>query len=294
MRTTRSGRAFVAAALAALVAAAHALPAQQRDAYPATLQFGTGLINIPVAWVSPNNADAWLQMSGKTINHYVDPSASNISTKWNTNISLDAHFLGRFSVGASAYSQNPEYGFFGQVLAIRPNQFGYVPGIALGIRNVGKFKHEDRLLVGHDIALNPADSTYDEMVSVFSGEFDTSPTLYGVATQEFRLASWGSLSVGYGNGLFSEDGGLGKNYNAKGQIAEGLFLGGRVVGHRASIRRSRFSPRTTAGTGTRGSSPIGAGSPSASTARSSRRAPVTRTSVTSSTVDCAGSITTRS
>ncbi|MEJ7810296.1 MAG: hypothetical protein WKG32_07765 [Gemmatimonadaceae bacterium] len=232
MRTTRSGRAFVAAALAALVAAAHALPAQQRDAYPATLQFGTGLINIPVAWVSPNNADAWLQMSGKTINHYVDPSASNISTKWNTNISLDAHFLGRFSVGASAYSQNPEYGFFGQVLAIRPNQFGYVPGIALGIRNVGKFKHEDRLLVGHDIALNPADSTYDEMVSVFSGEFDTSPTLYGVATQEFRLASWGgSLSVGYGNGLFSEDGGLGKNYNAKGQIAEGLFLGGRVVGH---------------------------------------------------------------
>ena len=39
------------------------------------------------------------------------------------------------------------------------------------------------------------------------------------------------LTLGYGNGLFSDDGGLGKQYNDKGQIAKGLFLGGRYVTH---------------------------------------------------------------
>lgn len=40
-----------------------------------------------------------------------------------------------------------------------------------------------------------------------------------------------SLSVGYGNGIFSDDGELGEGYNEKGTIASGLFLGTRVVTH---------------------------------------------------------------
>lgn len=227
------GTAMFAGALVAAMALPSALCAQQRDPYPATLQFGTGLINIPTAWVSPTNSDIWIQTSGKVIEHYVEPSEMNVSTRWNSNLSIDTHWLGRFSIGVSAYSQNPEWGFFGQALLVKPDQFPNVPSIAIGVRNVGKYEHEDRLLVGHDIVLDPVDSTYDESTGVFAEGFSTSPTFYGVATQEFGFAgTWsGSLSLGYGNGLFSDDGDLGDDYNLKGQIAEGLFFGGRVVAH---------------------------------------------------------------
>ena len=227
------GAAIVAGTLVAALALPSAISAQQRDPYPATLQFGTGLINIPTAWVSPTNSDIWIQTSGKVIEHYVEPSEMNVSTRWNSNLSIDTHWLGRFSLGVSAYSQNPEWGFFGQALLIKPGQFPNVPSLAIGVRNVGKYDHEDRLLVGHDIVLDPTDSTYGESEGAFYQGFSTSPTIYGVATQEFGFAeTWSaSLSLGYGNGIFSDDGGLGDDYNLKGQIAEGLFFGGRVVAH---------------------------------------------------------------
>lgn len=233
MRMMPPGGTAIVGALVAAMALPSAVCAQQRDPYPATLQFGTGLINIPVAWVSPDNSDIWIQTSGKVIEHFVDPSEMNVSTRWNSNLSIDTHWLGRFSVGVSAYSQNPEWGFFGQALLIKPGQFPNVPSLAVGVRNVGKYDHEDRLLVGHDIRLDPSDSTYDEATGVFADGFSTSPTFYGVATQEFGFAeTWsGSLSLGYGNGIFSDDGGLGDDYNLKGQIAEGLFFGGRIVAH---------------------------------------------------------------
>ena len=124
MRTMRSAIGSLPRALAASLLLASALPAQDaptapRTSYPATLQFGTGLINIPVAWVSPRNADMWINTSGKTIDHFPDEDAANWATKWNTNIAIDTHWLGRFSVGAAAYSQNPEWGFFGQVMLLR-------------------------------------------------------------------------------------------------------------------------------------------------------------------------------
>lgn len=227
------GTAIVTGTLVAALALPSALCAQQRDPYPATLQFGTGLINIPTAWVSPDNSDIWIQTSGKVIEHYVEPSEMNVSTRWNSNLSIDTHWMGRFSVGVSAYSQNPEWGFFGQVLLVKPDQFPNVPAIAIGVRNVGKYDNEDRLLVGHDIRLDPSDSSYDDVTGIFYEGFSTSPTIYGVATQEFSFAnSWtASLSLGYGNGLFSDDGDLGDDYNLKGQIVEGLFFGGRVVAH---------------------------------------------------------------
>lgn len=225
------GAAIFSGALVAAMTMSSALDAQQRDPYPATLQFGTGLINIPTAWVSPRNSDVWVQTSGKVIEHFVEPEEMNLSTRWNSNLSIDTHWLGRFSVGVSAYSQNPEWGFFGQVLLVKPDQFPNVPSIAIGLRNVGSYDHEDRLLVGHDIRLDPTDSTYNDEIAVFYDGFSTTPTIYGVATQEFGLGErWsGSLSLGYGNGLFSDDGGLGDDYNLKGQLVEGLFLGGRVV-----------------------------------------------------------------
>jgi hypothetical protein len=240
MRTMRSAvglmpRALAASLLLASAAAAQDAPTVQRTPYPATLQFGTGLINIPVAWVSPRNADMWLNTSGKTIEHYIDVDAMNWATKWNTNIAIDTHWLGRFSVGAAAYSQNPEWGFFGQVMLLREEQFGgMVPSVAIGVRNLGPYDHSDRLLIAHDIQLEGVE--YGEARSSIFDELKSTPTLYAVATKEFGApaATSGSFSLGWGNGIFSDDGGpllrdLG--YNLKGTLVEGLFLGGRVSFH---------------------------------------------------------------
>ena len=236
MRTKWSGVARLSGAMAAVLLVSPVLSAQdvaplvQRDPYPGTLQFGTGLINIPVAWISPVSADAWVSSSGKYIAHYEPVNAMSFASKWNTNLSFDTHWLGRFSVGVSAYSQNPEWGFFGQALLIRDNQFGFLPGIALGVRNVGSYKHQDRLLVGHDIVLRADSSAYTDTISTGFERFSTAPTVYGVATKSFNVgAGSGSFTIGYGNGIFAEDGDLGDEYNMKGQIAEGLFLGGRVA-----------------------------------------------------------------
>lgn len=239
MRTMRSAVGLMPRALAASLLLASAVTAQdaptvQRAPYPATLQFGTGLINIPVAWVSPRNADMWLNTSGKTIEHFPDASAMNWATKWNTNIAIDTHWLGRFSVGAAAYSQNPEWGFFGQVMLLREEQFGgVVPSVAIGVRNIGPYDHSDRLLIAHDIRLDPDSLTYEEGRSSVFDDLKSTPTLYAVATKEFGapVATSGSFSIGWGNGIFSDDGGLGDEYNMKGTLVEGLFLGGRVSFH---------------------------------------------------------------
>ena len=237
MRTMRAGAAWIAAAVVASVSGATSIGAQQgNDPYPATLHYGTGLINIPVAWVSPANGDGWFNISGKRIQYYGAADAS-FATQFNTNVALDTHWMQRFSIGVSAYSQNPEWGLFGQALLLRDNQVGFLPGLAVGVRNVGKYKHEDRFLIGHDIQLNPATGEYEEIV--INEAFKTAPTFYGVATKEFALssvsarlpASMMSFSVGYGNGLFKDDGDGGEGYNEKGTLVDGLFLGTRFVAH---------------------------------------------------------------
>ena len=238
MRTMRAGAAWIAAAVVASISGATSIGAQQgNDPYPATLHYGTGLINIPVAWVSPTSGDGWFNISGKRIQYY-GPADASFATQFNTNVALDTHWMGRFSVGLAAYSQNPEWGFFGQALLLRDNQIGFLPGIAVGFRNLGKYEHEERFLIGHDIGLN-AEGEYEETVPPFAEGFKTNPSFYGVATKEFALSSMNarlpasmmSFSVGYGNGLFSDDGDLGEGYNAKGTIASGLFLGTRFVAH---------------------------------------------------------------
>ncbi len=235
MSLSRPSVARLTLSLAALATAAP-LGAQQRDAYPATLYFGTGLITIPTAWVSPRSLDMWVQTAGKTIPYFIDESKHSIPSKWNTNISLDVHFGGRASVGVSAYSQNPEVGFFGQALLLRDRPETFLPGVAIGVRNVGyQVKCQDRYLSGHDIQLQ-GDSTYDNICS--KPGFKSSPTVYGVVSKDFsfgggnggRSSTFG-LSVGYGNGLFIEDGDRGDEYNESGTIVEGLFLGGRFAFH---------------------------------------------------------------
>jgi hypothetical protein len=228
------------AAVVLMLAAAPQLEAQSRDPYGPTIQFGTGLINTPVAWVSPRSGDLWITTSGKTL----PQDGANFATTWNTNISAETHWMGRFTIGASAYSQNPEWGFFGRALLIRDGQFGFLPGIAIGARNIGPYEKSDRLLIAHDVCLidttGGGGGTYVECVDTARfGGFKTTPTLFAVATKDVSIGSMmgsmpgGSLSfsIGMGNGLFSEDGDLGESYNKSGTIAKGLFLGTRLTMH---------------------------------------------------------------
>jgi hypothetical protein len=238
MRTMRPA-AWPTVALAAFIALTprlHAQQMEQGDRYTPTLHFGTGLINVPVAWVSPSNGAIFVGTSGKEIPSAANESEMRFSSRWNTNIALQTDWVGRFSVGVAAYSQNIDWGFFGQALLLRDNQFGFLPGIAVGVRNVGPDQHQDRFLIGHDIALEGDE--YGEIVPSRYEAFSTAPTFYAVATKDvilarragFPSASLG-LTAGWGNGIFSEDGGLGDQYNAKGTIASGLFLGGRLLTH---------------------------------------------------------------
>lgn len=243
MRTMRPGVAWMAGAVLAL-AAVPQLEAQSRDPYGPTIQFGTGLINTPVAWVAPRSGDIWVITSGKNMPYAPNPDEHNFATRWNTNLSAETHWLGRFTIGAAAYSQNPEWGFFGRLLVLRDGQFGFAPALAIGARNLGPYDHTDRHLTAHDICLTGDTTggrggTYEECVNPLFEDFKTSPTLYAVATKDVSIgnlmgsASGGSFgfSVGIGNGLFSEEGSLGELYNSSGTIAKGLFLGARLTMH---------------------------------------------------------------
>ena len=233
MRMLRSGAALIAITLGAMLIAQPPLPAQQQDLYPSTLQFGTGLIDIPVAWVSPNSGDIWVQTSAKKIPYTAAGQPDlNFASLWNSNLSVDTHWAGRFSLGVSLYSQNPEVGFFGQALLLKERRDRAWPSLAVGFRNLGEFNHEDRFLLGHDVSLDGSGAPGGHTAS-YARRFSTAPSVYGAATKSFAVGGTGSasLTLGFGSGLFYDDGDLGKAYNDKGQIADGLFLGGRYAFH---------------------------------------------------------------
>jgi hypothetical protein len=223
--------------LFATVAFASVSRSQQVEPYGQTLQFGAGYINTPAAWVSRRTADSWLTLSAKDLPSFGDGASSSLASRLNSNLALDTHWFGRVSLGASLYSQNPEWGAFGQALLLRDGDLGFLPGLAVGARNIGKYKHEDRFLIGHDVVLDSS-GKYDDVVVSRYANFKTSPTLYAVMTKNVPLSGYSergqtsmSFSVGYGNGLFRDDGGLGDQYNNSGTIAKGVFLGSRLVMH---------------------------------------------------------------
>ena len=245
MRQPLQARAWVLVACATAVAVSSGRAQQPVQAlqtaqpYTQTMQFGAGYINTPAAWVSQRSSDWWMQISAKDLPSSEDPSKSGLASRLNSNFAIDTHWAGRVSAGFSLYSQNPEWGFFGQGLLVRDGDFGqrFMPAIAIGARNIGKFKHEDRFLIGHDVVLDST-AKYDEVVVSRYADFKTAPTLYAVMTKEVPLSGYSrngqmsmSFSLGYGNGLFRDDGGLGDQYNNSGTIAKGLFLGSRLVMH---------------------------------------------------------------
>jgi hypothetical protein len=199
------------------------------------MQFGTGLINAPTAWISPSTADFWIDYSGQRIPSTNQPLS--FAHGWNGNGAIETQWLGRFSLGFSLYSNNPEYGFFGSLLALKDGQFSpLLPAIAVGFRNLGPFDHEDRFLIGHDVTVDTVGNTHGFTPSYFS-HFHTSPTLYIVATKSINFTPLfsASLTLGGGDGLFSDDGGLGAIYDRHGQTVKGMFFGTQLQFHPTSV-----------------------------------------------------------
>jgi hypothetical protein len=171
----------------ATVAGASVGRSQQVEPYGQTLQFGAGFINTPVAWVSRRSADSWLTLSAKDLPSFGDGASASVASRLNSNLAIDTHWAGRVSVGASLYSQNPEWGAFGQALLLRDGDLGFLPGLAVGARNIGRYKHEDRFLIGHDVVLDSA-GKYDDIVVTRYADFKTSPTLYAVMTKNVPIS----------------------------------------------------------------------------------------------------------
>ena len=219
-----------AAAVTATPLRARAQDSRQAPSYGSTLTFGTGLINIPTAWVSPTSGDLFVTVSARAIGEGSYQPKANGSL-WDLTESLEAHLGGRVSVGLSLYgTKKQEVGGFAQLLLYREATEGsarWLPSLAVGVRNLGSSKYQDRFVTGDrriaDILLvtNP-----NAKIPAING----SPTLFGVLTREFQYANnSASFSVGYGNGLFKNNGGLDTIYNKSGTVVSGMFFGGRIV-----------------------------------------------------------------
>jgi len=239
----RKTRHYLAAAGAVLVLAA-VRPAQAQQTFPQTIYWGSGLVDIPVAWVGPIPGDFAINYGAKKFD--IDPTTSSInySNKLNSQLVFSISGWGVVEAGWAAYSSNPEWGFFGRGLIINQQSLrsrggfaGWTPSVAVGVRNVGPYKHIDRFGVGYRLLpplFGSNSPDYRHLADTIHQQFNTSNTFYGVATESFSLTdirpNWAdvdlSLSVGYGNGLFSDDGGLGAAYAA--HATGGLFYGGKV------------------------------------------------------------------
>lgn len=216
---------FIATALTAVCAA---LPAQENAPslpYASTLTFGTGLINIPVAWVSPANGDVWFSLSSRAGSDNTF-KIGELRQNRNSTFSIDAHLFGRVSLGGSIYSvAREQVGGFAQALLIRegPHTPRWLPSLAVGVRGIGVSPRQDRFVTGSTRVWTSLGNK-----APGDGKINGDPTIYGVATKEFGSATTSlSVTVGAGNGFFRNDAGMDTLYNAHGTTG-GLFGGLRA------------------------------------------------------------------
>ena len=237
MRMTRVSAAVAVAAI--LSGAVQRVDAQQT--FPQTIYWGSGLVDIPTAWVSPLPGDFAINYSGKRFDADPNSEKINYNNRLNSQLTFSLTGWSFLEAGWAAYSANPEWGFFGKALLINQQAMrakggaaGWVPGVAVGMRNIGPYKHIDRFGVGYNLLPPGADPNQKHVADTLHQNFNTANTVYGVATESFALTdirpNWAdvdlSFSVGYGNGLFSDDGGLGPLYSK--HSTGGLFYGGKI------------------------------------------------------------------
>jgi hypothetical protein len=198
-----------------LTAPAIAQSVQAQDQFPQTLYWGSGLIDIPAAWVAPMTGDFGIQVSSQTLG-----GAYSQGRQYHGSATLA--LFGRAELGVAAFSRVGQWGLFGTGLLLDEQDFRYrtgairwLPSVAVGMRNVGPYRRADRFGLGYGAGHDPGASHQ---------EFDTAPTVFAVVTRSVDVGSViVSGSMGYGNGLFEDDGGLGEEY---GRNATGGLFGG--------------------------------------------------------------------
>lgn len=224
-------RSVLAGALALGVTSS--LRAQQE--FPQTLYWGSGLIDIPVAWAPPVTGDFAIGYSAKRFR--LDPIATKLdyNDRLNSQLTFSTGLFGRLEGGVAFFSSNPEYGFFVRGVLVteedlqnRGGMAKWLPAVAVGARNLGKYSHIDRFGMGYRLLPpTPEDPDSRHEPDSLHGSFDTAPTLYAVATKSATIGKVGvSGSLGIGNGLFSDKGGLGAAYAAN--PTGGIFYGAMV------------------------------------------------------------------
>ena len=235
-RATLLGRAGWRLAAVACGAVLLGRPLHAQAEFAQTLNWGSGLIDIPTAWVSPLSGDFSLNWSAKTLqtSAAIPQYDNSITGKGALQLAL----FGRAELGMSVLSSDFEHGFYGQALILNQDDFrgkagAILPSVAFGIRNVGPYSHIDRFGLGYEETLPANGGSAPQIVpDSLHRDFKTGNTIYGVATKSFSLedlrSSWPdigiSLTVGYGNGLFSNHGSIPvREYAA--DATGGLFYG---------------------------------------------------------------------
>ena len=239
MRMTRFPAAVASAALLSI--GAQSVDAQQT--FPSTIYWGSGLIDIPAAWVGPIPGDFAINYSAKRFDADPNSQKINYNNRLNSQLSFSVSGWGVVEAGYAAYSSNPEWGFFGQALLLNQQSMrakgglaGWMPSIAVGARNVGPYKHIDRFGVGYNLLpVSLSEPNQLHVADSLHQSFNTGNTIYGVATESFALTdirpTWAdidlSFTAGYGNGLFKDHGTLPVDLYAK-HATGGLFYGAKV------------------------------------------------------------------
>jgi hypothetical protein len=191
----------------------------QRPTFGSTLFWESGLINAPSAYVSPLSGDMTMNFTRLGLDSAAMPAG--VAKGASYNIAFSGSLFGRAEVGVSVFSGDLKFGAFGKLMLWdqvdgiwRQGLMHWMPSVAIGVRNFGTHKTLNRL------ALTGVPG------------FNSAPTFYGVATRTFIMArgennmrprSQVSFTGGWGNGLFTDDAGLGTDY-AKGSTG-GVFGG---------------------------------------------------------------------
>jgi RNA polymerase-binding transcription factor DksA len=222
--------------VAACVALLFARPLHAQAEFAQTLNWGSGLIDIPTAWVAPLTGDFSLNWSAKSLQ--TSPAIPQYDNSLTAKGALQLALFGRAEIGMSVLSSDFEHGFYGQALILNQEDFrghagAFLPSVAFGVRNVGPYDHIDRFGLGYEETLPASGGSAPVIVAdSLHRAFKTGNTLYGVATKSFSLTDlrsvWPdigiSLTVGYGNGLFSNHGSIPvRDYAA--DATGGLFYG---------------------------------------------------------------------
>ena len=127
-------RARLAQAVVGLVVVATAAHAQEE--FGQTRFWGSGLIDVPVAWVEPVSGDFSFTYSGSS--YQTSSQIPQYGSSLNSKLSLNTSLFSRLQLGVSLFSTNPEQAFYGRLVALKESDtkggpLAFLPSLAIGV-----------------------------------------------------------------------------------------------------------------------------------------------------------------